>query len=314
MDADLNVTYITLGGHVGLPRFRYLYFLIVFTVFVLILCSNSTIVYLICVHPNLHEPMYVFIAALLVNSVLFSSAIYPKLLLDFLSDRQIISYSACLLQGFLFYSLGGSEFLLLAAMAYDRYVSICRPLQYAAVMRSSRVRSFLLVAWLLPAAQLIVQSSVNSREKLCSFTLEVIFCNNSVHKLHCVTSRVLSVFGLFILMNVAILPLLFIVFTYLRIFAVTYRSCREVRRKAAETCLPHLIVLLSFSMLCTYDVIMVRLEAEIPKTVALVMTLQLVLYHPLLNPLIYGLKMKEISKHLKRLLCPHRKTRGPQCR
>ncbi|XP_070831507.1 olfactory receptor 6N2-like [Chaetodon trifascialis] len=304
MDDEVNVTYVTLGGHVEVDKYRYVYFVIMFTVYLLIICCNSMIVYLIWIHQNLHEPMYIFIAALLINSVLYSTAIYPKLLIDFLSDKQIISYSACLFQFHVFYSLGGSEFLLLAAMAYDRYVSICKPLQYPTVMTKTTVSIFLLFAWILPAAQVAVPAGLSANKKLCSFSLKGMFCNNTVYKLQCVVSREQIIHDMIILLNVALLPVLFILFTYTRILIISYRSRREVRRKAAQTCLPHLIVLINFSCLCAYDVITVQLESDFPKTVRLLMTLQIIMYHPLFNPIIYGLKMKEISKHLRRLFCP----------
>ncbi|XP_041807181.1 olfactory receptor 6N2-like [Chelmon rostratus] len=304
MDDELNVTYVTLGGHVEVDKYRYLYFVILFTVYILIICSNSTIVYLIWIHQNLHEPMYIFIAALLINSVLYSTAIYPKLLIDFLSEKQIISYSACLFQFHVFYSFGGSEFLLLAAMSYDRYVSICKPLQYPTVMRKTTVCIFLLLAWILPASQVAVPAGLSANKKLCSFSLKGIFCNNTVYKLQCVVSREQIIHDMIILLNVALLPMLFILFTYTRILIISYRSSGEVRRKAAQTCLPHLIVLINFSCLCAYDVITVQLESDFPKTVRLLMTLQIIMYHPLFNPIIYGLKMREISKHLRRLFCP----------
>ncbi|XP_040004680.1 olfactory receptor 11A1-like [Xiphias gladius] len=303
MDDKLNVTDITLDGHVEVYRYRYLYFVIMFTVYILIICSNSTIICLVWIHQNLHEPMYVFIAALSLNSVVFSTAMYPKLLIDFLSEKQIISYSTCLLQFFLYYSLGGSEFLLLAAMAYDRYVSICKPLQYPTIMRKATVRVFLSLAWLVPACQIAVVVIMSADMKLCNLTLKGIFCNNSIYNLHCVSSRARSVFGVVALTNIALFPLLFILFTYTRILIISYQSCKNVRKKAAQTCLPHLLVLFSFFCLCAYDVITVRLGSDFPKTVRLIMTLQAVLYHPLFNPIIYGLKMKEISKHLKRLFC-----------
>nr|XP_046259632.1 olfactory receptor 6N2-like [Scatophagus argus] len=303
MDDELNITYLTLDGHVEVDKYRYLYFLVIFTAYILIICSNSTVVYLIWIHQNLHEPMYIFIAALLINSLLFSTVIYPKLLIDFLSEKQIISYSACLFQFHAFYSLGGSEFLLLAAMSYDRYVSICKPLQYPAIMRKTTVSIFLVLAWVLPASQVAVPAGLSANKKLCSFSLKGIFCNNTVYKLQCVVSREQIIHDMFILLNVALLPVLFILFTYIRIFIISYRSSREVRRKAAQTCLPHLLVLINFSCLCAYDVITVQLESDFPKTVRLIMTLQIVMYHPLFNPIMYGLKMKEISKHLKKLLC-----------
>ncbi|XP_071328560.1 olfactory receptor 6N2-like [Trachinotus anak] len=303
MDGKLNVTYITLSGYVEMNKYRYIYFVIMFTVYILIICSNSTIVSLIWIHQNLHEPMYIFIAALSLNSVLLSTNIYPKLFIDFLSEKQIISYSACLFQYFVYYSLAGSEFLLLSAMAYDRYVSICKPLQYPTIMRKTTVSILLLLAWLLPALHVMVATTLSGNRKLCNFSLKGIFCNNSVLKLHCVSSRVLSIYGLVVLLNVALVPVLFILFTYTKIFIISYRSSRDVRKKAAQTCLPHLLVLISFSCLCTYDIIIARLESDFPRTVRLIMTLQMVLYHPLFNPIIYGLKMKEISKHLKRLFC-----------
>ncbi|XP_039673224.1 olfactory receptor 11A1-like [Perca fluviatilis] len=302
MDSELNITYITLGGHVEVDKYRYLYFLMMFTVYFLIICSNSTIVYLIWVHQNLHKPMYIFIAALLLNSLLISTAIYPKLLID-LSEKQLISYSACLFQCFLYYSLNGSEFLLLAAMSYDRYVSICKPLQYHTIMKKTTVRIFLGFAWFVPACQVALPVSLSANTKLCNFTLKAIFCNNSIYKLHCVSSRALTVYSGIFFFNVTLLPVLFIIFTYTKIFIVTYQSRREVRMKAAQTCLPHLLVLISFSFLFTYDVVIVKLELELPKTIHFIMTLQVILYHPLFNPIIYGLKMKEIYNHIRRLFC-----------
>uniref|UniRef100_A0A4W6DR51 Olfactory receptor n=1 Tax=Lates calcarifer TaxID=8187 RepID=A0A4W6DR51_LATCA len=305
MDNKLNVTYITLDGYVEVNKYRYIYFFIMITVFILIICCNSTIVCLIWIQQNLHEPMYIFIAALSLNSVLFSAAIYPKLLIDFLSDIQIISYSACLFQWFLYYSLGGSEFLLLAAMAYDRYVyvSICKPLQYPTIMRKTTVCGFLVLAWLVPACQLAVATEMTANEKICRYILKGIFCNNTVYKIQCVISRARIIRDLILLLNLALLPVLFILFTYTRILIISYRSSREVRKKAAQTCLPHLIVLVNFSCLCAYDVLVIELELDIPKIISLIMTLQVIVYHPLFNPVMYGLKMKEISKHLKKLLC-----------
>ncbi|XP_037646021.1 olfactory receptor 2AT4-like [Sebastes umbrosus] len=301
IDDGSNVTYITLDGHVELHKYKYLYFVITFTVYILIICSNSCIVCLICIHKNLHEPMYVFIAALLINSVLFSTAIYPKLLVDFLSEKQIISYSACFVQAIMYYTLIYSEFLLLAAMAYDRYVSICKPLQYPTIMKKTTVCMFLVLSWLVPAFETTV--AVSLYNKLCSFTLKGIFCNNLLYNTQCVRSKPLSIYGVLILLNVAFLPVFFILFTYSRILIITYRSSREVRRKAAQTCLPHLLVLINYSCFVTYDVVTVRLGSDIPKTARLIMTLQIIMYHPLFNPIIYGLKMTEISKHLRMLFC-----------
>ncbi|XP_033934097.1 olfactory receptor 2A7-like [Pseudochaenichthys georgianus] len=303
MDAQYNVTYITLDGHVEVQRYRYLYFVIMFTVYVLIICSNSTIVCIIALHRNLHEPMYVFIAALLINSVLYSTNIYPKLLIDFLSEKQIISYQACLFQNVMYMTFTFSEFLLLAAMAHDRYVSICKPLQYSTIMRKRTVNVCLVLSWLLPTCETAVGFILYSNSKLCSFTIRGIFCNNSIYNLQCVSSSALSVYGVFMLLNLSLLPLIFILFTYTRILIISYQHGREYRRKAAQTCFPHLLVLFNFSCLFYLDVVIIRLGLNIPKMTRLILTLQIVSYHSVFNPIIYGLKMKEISKSLKLLLC-----------
>ncbi|XP_063353656.1 olfactory receptor 6N2-like [Pelmatolapia mariae] len=303
MDVELNVTLLTLGGFAELHKYRYLYFVVIFTLYILILCCNSTIVCLIWTHKNLHEPMYIFIAALLINSVLYSMIIYPKLLSDVLSEKQMISYPLCLFQGLSYYTSVGSEFLLLAAMAYDRYVSICKPLQYPVIMNRIMIYICLILAWLIPAFEALMLGVLYSNVKLCSFTLTGIFCNNSVHKLQCVPSVAISIYGVVMLINIALLPLLFILFSYIKILRISYQRCREVRKKAVKTCLPHLLVLIHFSCFIFIDIIIVRLETDLSKTLRLILTFELILFHPLLNPIIYGLKMNEISKHLKILLC-----------
>ncbi|KAM4558349.1 olfactory receptor 11A1-like [Odontesthes bonariensis] len=303
MDDKLNVTYITLTGYLEMEKLRYVYFVIIFTVYVLIVCSNSTIFCLIVIHRNLHEPMYMFIAALLLNSVVYSTSIYPKLLVDVLSERQIISYAMCHFQYFFFYTTAVAEFFLLTAMSYDRYVSICKPLQYPIIMKKTNVCVFLVLAWLLPLCILVLPTVLSANERVCNFTLKGIFCNNSIYKLHCVTPRILSVYGVFIMFCLVFFPIPYTVFTYAKILMISWHSRKAVRTKAAQTCIPHLLVLFNVTLLGTFDVVIIRMESDISETAHLVMTLQFLLYHPLFNPVIYGLKMKEISKHLKRLFC-----------
>ncbi|XP_040058154.2 olfactory receptor 6M1-like [Gasterosteus aculeatus] len=300
MDYRSNMTYITFGGYVEVHKYRYLYFVVMFMVYILIISSNVTIVCIIMIHKNLHEPMYIFIAALLINSVLFSTAIYPKLLIDFLSEKQFISYPACLFQWFSYYWLGGSDFILLSIMAYDRYVSICNPLKYTTIMQNTIVKIFLFSAWILPACQVSVVILLSVKKEICKFHLKGILCNSTVQTLHCVRSTILNLYGLVVLVTSVLFPVLFILFTYSRILLVSYR-CRGVRRRAAQTCLPHLLVIINFSCLIAYDVILPRLELDSPKIVRLIMALQVLIYHPLFNPIIYGLKMRKIYYHLKRL-------------
>uniref|UniRef100_A0A8C6SD09 Olfactory receptor n=1 Tax=Neogobius melanostomus TaxID=47308 RepID=A0A8C6SD09_9GOBI len=298
-----NVTYITLDGYVDLEKYRALYFVIFFLAFVVIICSNSTIVWLILIHKNLHKPMYFFIAALLLNSILFSSALYPKILLDILSEKQVVTFSTCLFQWYIFYSIGGAEFWLLMFMALDRYLAICKPLQYPTIMSKSRVNVLLTVAWTVPALQVAITVSAASQMKLCNFISRGIICNTTTHKLLCFPSAALKSWGLLTLVISAFVPVIFNCFTYINIFIIANRRGPEVRKKAMNTCLPHLIVLFNYFCLCSFDVILARVDGEFPKLGLFIMSVQLYLYHPLFNPFIYGLKMKKISTHLHRIFC-----------
>ncbi|XP_061674990.1 LOW QUALITY PROTEIN: olfactory receptor 11A1-like [Syngnathoides biaculeatus] len=292
-----------LGGYVEIEKYRYVYLMFFMALYVVILCCNCVIICVIWIHRNLHEPMYIFIASLSLNSLVFSTAIYPKLIVDVLSQRQSVSYTGCLVQTFFFYSLASSDLMLLSAMAYDRYVSICRPLQYATIMGMTTVRLFLALAWFWSTCHLLVAIIIQSKQKICHFNLDGIFCNTTMIKIHCTTPMYLSVWTLFSLINIGLIPVLFILFTYIKIFIVIYHSHGEVRKKAVDMCLPHLIVLITFSCLVFFDIAIGLLESVLPKTVRLIMSLQIVVYSPLFNPIIYGLKMKEIWKPIKRLFC-----------
>ncbi|XP_037344563.2 olfactory receptor 11A1-like [Pungitius pungitius] len=300
MDYRINVTYITFDGHVEVQKYRYLYFVVMFTVYIFIISSNVTIVGIIMIYKNLHEPMYIFIAALLTNSVLFSTVIYPKLLIDFLSEKQIISYPACLCQWFLYYWLAVSDIFLLSIMAYDRYASICNPLKYTTIMQKKTVTIFLISAWILPSCLFSVGILLIDKKEICTFHLKGILCNTSILTLHCVRSRILNIYGVLSFVTFLFLPVLFILFTYSRILVVSYR-CRGVRRRAAQTCLPHLLVLINFSCFFAYDVLLSRLELDSHKIVRFIMTIQFVIYSPLFNPMIYGLKIRRINVHLGKL-------------
>lgn len=204
-----------------------------------------------------------FIAALLLNSIVYNTIMYPKMLSNLLSEKPIISYSTCLFQYFVFYSFSASDFFLLSAMSYDRYVAICRPLRYPAIMRRGTVRLILALAWLMPACEMAISVTLVAMSKVCRLSLlRATFWNNSVYTLFCERSGALAVFDVLALLNMALFPLLFILFTYTKTLIVSYRSGRNVRQKAAQTCLPHLIVLFFFSSLCAYDIIIINLGSN----------------------------------------------------
>ncbi|KAI5615897.1 olfactory receptor 1D2, partial [Silurus asotus] len=129
---------------------RYFYFVMVFMLYLLIISCNVLVIFVIQTNKHLHEPMYIFIAALLCNTLFGVTALYPKLLIDLMSNTQVISFESCIFQSFCIYTYAASEFTLLTAMAYDRYVSICKPLQYATIVKMSTVKKLLFCCWFVP--------------------------------------------------------------------------------------------------------------------------------------------------------------------
>ncbi|XP_036423605.1 olfactory receptor 6N2-like [Colossoma macropomum] len=303
MDYSTNVTYLFLEGHVELHKYRYFYFTITLTVYFLIICFNAVVISVIYTNKHLHEPMYIFIAALLFNSLFGTTALYPKLLSDFLSERQMISYQACLFQAFCIYTYAVSEFTLLSAMAYDRYVSICKPLQYATLVKISTVKKVLFFCWFWPSCETAVAIILTYRLQLCKFKLDRIYCNNySVVKLSCGDTSANNLYGLFGLTVIVFPPVIFIIYSYVRILDVCLRNSKDFRRKALQTCFPHLFIVISFTVTSCFEIINLRLEANVPHIFAMIVSVENLVIPPLINPIMYGLKLQEILNRIKRMI------------
>uniref|UniRef100_A0AAR2IRV5 G-protein coupled receptors family 1 profile domain-containing protein n=1 Tax=Pygocentrus nattereri TaxID=42514 RepID=A0AAR2IRV5_PYGNA len=288
MDNSSYVTYLFMDGHIELQKYRYVYFVITFAVYLLIICFNAVVNFVICTNKCLHEPMYIFIGALLFNSLCGTAALYPKLLSDFLSERPITSYSACLFQAFSIYTYGVSEFTLLSVMAFDRYVSICKPLQYT-------------VHIIFPACKIGILVILTSQLQLCKFHLDRIYCNDySIAKL-CYTS-VTNSYGLFSITITVFPAMIFLIYSYVRILHVCLKNSKEFRRKALQTCFPHLFIFISFCIFSCIEVITPRLEGNIPHTVSAIMPVLGLVFPPLINPIMYGLKLQEIYSKIKKMM------------
>ncbi|XP_017571714.2 olfactory receptor 6N2-like [Pygocentrus nattereri] len=302
MDYSTNVTYLSLEGHVELEKYRYVYFVTALSVYMLITCCNAVVIYVIYTNERLHEPMYIFIAALLCNSLFVAAGLYPKLLSDLLSEKQIISHGACLFQAFWIYTNGGSEFALLAAMAYDRYVSICKPLQYATLMKMSTVKRILFFCWFVPSCEMGI-SIILTYRPLCKYKLNRIYCNaHSVAKLSCGDITVVNLYGLSALTIVVCPPVMFVIYSYIRIIEVCLKNSKDFRRKALQTCFPHLFVFTCFSITACFEVVNSRFEGNVPHLLTVILSIENSVIPPLINPIIYGLKLQEIWNRIKGMI------------
>ncbi|XP_048119965.1 olfactory receptor 2J2-like [Alosa alosa] len=126
--------------------YKPLYFLLVFVLYILIIIVNLTLIFIVTVDRSLHEPMYIFICNLSANGLYGTVGFYPKFLLDLQSDIHTIAHSWCMIQTYVIYSSGLSEITVLTVMSYDRYVAICRPLQYHSIMFPRAVLKLLILA------------------------------------------------------------------------------------------------------------------------------------------------------------------------
>ncbi|XP_076863854.1 olfactory receptor 6N2-like [Brachyhypopomus gauderio] len=308
MDYYNNFTLLTLEGYVELQKYRYLYFILAFLAYILIVCFNVVVISIIFTNKQLHEPMYIFIAALLGNALFGATAFYPRLMNDLLSERQIVSYPACMFQAFCIYTYGASEFTLLSAMAYDRYVSICKPLQYGTLVKIHTVKKLLFFSWFLPCCQNSVAMLLTSQLQLCKFILNRIYCDNySIVKLSCGDTHVNYIYGLCGLVITVLPPVTFIVYSYIRILSVCLQNSKDFRRKALHTCIPHIFIFINFSVNSCFEIINNRLQGNIPHIICMIMSAEYLFIPPLFNPIIYGLKLQEILKRIKRLFFVKRK-------
>ncbi|XP_053347916.1 olfactory receptor 6N2-like [Clarias gariepinus] len=303
MNYSSDVIYLSLDGHVELEKYRYVYFVIVLTLYLLIISCNGLVIFIIVTNKRLHEPMYIFVAALLCNALFGATSIYPKLLTDLLSEIHTVSFESCIFQSFCIYTYCASEFTLLSAMAYDRYVSICKPLQYRTLVKMSTVKKLVCCCWVVPCCELGISAILTYQRKLCKFSLNRIYCNtSSMIKLSCTDFSVSTIYGLFILSIVVFPPLIFVFFSYSKILSVCLMNSKDFRRKALQTCLPHLLIFISFSITVCFEIINTRLEENMPHVFSMIMSMENLVIPPLLNPIIYGLNLKEILNRIKKLL------------
>nr|DBA32317.1 TPA: hypothetical protein GDO54_000118 [Pyxicephalus adspersus] len=286
-----------------LTSMRYLYCVIVVFGYAVTLIFNGIVITTIKLNRTLHKPMYIFISALCFNGFYGSSSFLPSLFVNLLRKTQTISYTFCLAQLFCIHTYGSIEMSILAVMGYDRYVCICNPLRYNSIMTLSTVFKLILGAYLQPILLFGAHFILTIRLPLCSSEILKIYCDNwSVVRLSCIDTTLNNIFGIFVAsITLAVIPL-FTFFTYVQIFRVCVKSSTEVRDKAIQTCSPHLISLVSFITDALFEILLYRFVPDkLPYELRVIMSLQILVVPPLLNPFLYGVRMKEIRTKIVEL-------------
>ncbi|XP_056906435.1 putative olfactory receptor 13C6 [Takifugu flavidus] len=159
-----------------------------FLCYFLIIVVNICLILTIIIEKKLHEPMYIFLGSLCFNGLYGATGFYPKFLSDLLSDDHLISRVGCFVQIYVIYSSAKIDYSILVVMAYDRYVAICRPLEYHCVMSKQNIVLLLGLSWLVPLCCETLVISLSSSLELCGSHIDKLYCENwAVVKLaHCV--------------------------------------------------------------------------------------------------------------------------------
>nr|XP_027785655.1 olfactory receptor 4N5-like [Marmota flaviventris] len=306
MDTE-NSTVVTEFILLGLTQSQdtqILLFVLVSMFYLIILPGNVLIILTIRSDPGLNAPLYFFLGNLAFLDVSYSFIVSPRMLVDFFSEKKVISYNYCITQLFFLHFLGVGEMFLLVIMAFDRYIAICRPLHYATVMSPRVCYALLLALWLGAFAHSIVQVALILHLPFCGPNqLDNFFCDvPQVIKLACTDTFVVE---LLMVSNNGLLTLLCflgLLASYAVILCRVKGHSSEGKSKAISTCTTHIIIV--FLMFGPAIFIYTRPFQVFPvdKVVALFHTV----IFPLLNPVIYTLRNQEVKTSMIKLLRQHR--------
>uniref|UniRef100_A0A3B4D2M3 Olfactory receptor n=1 Tax=Pygocentrus nattereri TaxID=42514 RepID=A0A3B4D2M3_PYGNA len=266
---------------------KHIYFSFGLVVYIVTLFVNLILIITIILSKTLHEPMYLFICNLYVNGICGASAFYPKILADLFSDSHVISYTGCLIQIYIIHCYIFCELTCLTAMAYDRYVAICKPLEYHNIMTHQKVVNLLVFIWFFSILETSVGTAQTSQLRLCGNDIDKLYCFNwDVVKLSCTDVTVNNVYG-YIVIFAHVFQAVFIIISYIRI---------------VRTCIPHLITLMNFTISLLLDLMCARYgKGQELQALRNILGIEFLVVPPLLNPIIYGLKMTQIRRQVSDL-------------
>ncbi|XP_078518741.1 olfactory receptor 1f45-like [Lissotriton helveticus] len=290
-----------LVGFSDFPNHRALLCTVFLTVYLMTIGGNGLIITIVQANSVLHKPMYFFLENLSFVDMCLISCTIPKLLVNLVLNQTNITLSECLAQMSFLLTVGSTEFFLLASMAYDRYVAICRPLHYAMLMRRKICIMLVIVSWVFANLHSLLHTTMMSRMSFCGdVVINHFFCDlppllklscsdNSAHEIVIFTEGPLVVMG----------PFLFTLISYVRIISTILRiPSAEERGRAFSTCSSHLIVVTLFygTDIFIYFRPVSSSSLEYNRIVSVMYTV----VTPLLNPFIYTLRNSEFKNAFKK--------------
>ncbi|NP_001378517.1 olfactory receptor family 11 subfamily G member 2D [Equus caballus] len=280
-----------------------LLFLLFSVVYLLTLMGNGSIICAVRWDQRLHTPMYILLANFSFLEICYVTSTVPNMLANFLSDTKVISFSGCFLQFYFFFSLGCTESFFLSIMALDRYLAICRPLHYPTRMTGRLCTNLVVSCWALGFLWFLIPIIIVSPMSFCgSRIIDHFLCDpGPLLALICKKAPVVEL--VFSTLNAV--PIIILFLYIMGSYALVLRTVLKVpsaagRRKAFSTCGSHLAVVSLFygSVLVMYGSPTTEHKAGTQKIVTLFYSV----VTPLLNPVIYSLRNKDMKNALQKFL------------
>ncbi|NXD18197.1 O52B2 protein, partial [Nothocercus nigrocapillus] len=316
----LNLTSVAPATFIlmGIPGMEksHLWFSILFcSMYLVALLGNGLLLSIVRTERSLHQPMYLLLCMLALTDLALSTATVPKMLALFWFGMREISFGACLTQMFFLHFSFSAESVVLVAMAFDRYVAICHPLRYVAVLTQSAVAKTALVAALRSFCIIFPCVFLLKRLPFCGHrVIRHTYCEHmGIARLACADISVNILYGLAVPFATIVLDVVLIAASYVLILLALLRlPSRAARRKAFNTCSSHVCVILLFYTPAFFTVLTHRFGRTIPQHVHILLANLYVLVPPLLNPIVYGARTRQIREKVMKVLglSPDRSLQG----
>ncbi|KAM5298494.1 olfactory receptor 2K2 [Ctenodactylus gundi] len=295
-------TYFFLEGFSRYPSLEIFLFVFSLVMYLITVLGNSTLILIMILDSRLQTPMYLFLGNLSFMDICYSSTSIPTLLVNLLSSEKPIVFSGCAVQMYLSLAMGSAECVLLAVMAYDRYVAICNPLRYPIIMNRQVCVQMATVSWMTGCLTALLETSFALKTPLCGNLINHFACEIlAVLKLACTSSLLMDTIMLVVSIFLLPIPMLLICISYFFILSTILRISSTARRhKAFSTCGAHLTVVILYygAALSMYLKPSSSNSQEIDKIISLLYGV----LTPMLNPLIYSLRNKDVKDAMKKLL------------
>ncbi|XP_039374373.1 olfactory receptor 52E4-like [Mauremys reevesii] len=307
--SDLNTTYFTNPSTfilLGIPGLEaaHIWISIPFcAMYAIAVLGNFTILFIIKRDPSLHGPMFYFLCMLAITDLVMSTSTMPKMLSIFWFNSREISFSACLTQMYFVHSFSTMESGMLAAMAFDRYVAICNPLRYCTTLTNSAVAKIGLAVVLRSGILTLPYPFLVRRYPYCRTNIiPHFYCGHiAVVKLACADIRINSYYGLFNLFSVIGVDVFFIAVSYTLILRAIFRlPTKDARLKTFGTCISHLCAISVLYIPDLFSSLIQRFGNNVPLHFLILITSVYQLVPPMIHPIIYGMRTKQIRDRLHR--------------